>query len=165
MRAKSNIGPDEGGFSYSLTQTELEAHAGVFASRVVWGEPIKRTAREVLAEAEEMEEQRSPREEAVEFLRSLLVNGPVPAAEIHTASRKEGISPATLRRAKADLQLRSKRIGFGKGSVAHWEMPPDNPYMLTQPHTCSLKSVSTYGEGEHVWMPKDRPNDCEEVEF
>ena len=165
MRAKSNIGPDEGGFSYSLTQTELEAHAGVFASRVVWGEPIKRTAREVLAEAEETNEHHSPREEAVEFLRSLLVNGPVPAAEIHTASRKEGISPATLRRAKADLQLRSKRIGFGKGSVAHWEMPPDNPYMLTQPHTCSLKSVSTYGEGEHVWMPKDRPNDCEEVEF
>ncbi len=82
MRAKSNIGPDDGGFAYTLNQIELESHPGVFGSRVVWGEPIEGTAREVLAEAEEMEEERSPREEAVEFLKSLLVNGSVPVTEI-----------------------------------------------------------------------------------
>jgi hypothetical protein len=31
MRAKSNIGPDEGGFTYRLVQTELEDHPGVSA--------------------------------------------------------------------------------------------------------------------------------------
>ena len=46
MRAKSNIGPDQGGFAYRLEQIELEQHAGVFASRALWGEPIEGTARE-----------------------------------------------------------------------------------------------------------------------
>jgi putative DNA primase/helicase len=165
MRAKSNIGPDDGGFAYTLSQIELEAHAGVFGSRVIWGAPIEGTAREVLAEAEEMEEERSPREEAVEFLKSLLVNGSVPVTEIHSAARKEGISQATLRRAKAELGVASARIGFGKGSIAQWELSPDTPYMLTPPHTCSLKSVSTYGEGEHVRAPEGGRNDREEVEF
>jgi putative DNA primase/helicase len=165
MRAKSNIGPDDGGFAYTLSQVELDAHPGVFGSRVVWGAPIEGTAREVLAEAEEMEEERSPREEAVEFLKSLLVNGPVPVTEIHSTARKEGISTATLRRAKAELGVVSCRIGFGKGSIAQWEMSPGNPYMLTTPHTCSLKSESSYGEGEHVCVSESRPDDREEVEF
>jgi putative DNA primase/helicase len=164
MRAKSNIGPDDGGFAYTLSQIELERHPGDFGSRVVWGAPIEGTAREVLAEAEEMEEQRSPREEAVEFLKSLLVNGAVPVAEIHAASRKEGISTATLRRAKAKLGVASSRIGFGKGGIGQWEMSPENPYLLTTPHRCSLKSVSTYGEGEHVRTLGCGPNDREEVE-
>jgi hypothetical protein len=165
MRAKSNIGPDDGGLDYTLSQTELEAHPGVFGSRVVWGAPIEGTAREVLAEAEEMEEERSPREEAVEFLKSLLVNGSVPVTEIHSAARKEGISTATLRRAKAELGVVSSRIGFGKDSIAQWEMSPGSPYMLTTPHTCSFKSVSSYGEGEHVYASESRPDDREEVEF
>jgi putative DNA primase/helicase len=133
MRAKSNIGPDDGGFAYTLSQIELEAHPGVFGSRVVWGTPIEGTAREVLAEAEEMEEERSPREEAVEFLKSLLMNGSVPVTEIHAAARKEGISTATLRRAKAQLGVVSCRIGFGKGSIAQWEISPENSYTLKHP--------------------------------
>jgi putative DNA primase/helicase len=161
MRAKSNIGPDEGGFAYGLAQTELEDHPSVFASRVLWGQAIEGTARDVLAEAEETDDGRSPRAEATEFLKSHLANGSVPANEIHAAARKEGISSATLRRAKSELRIRSVRIGFGKGSVAQWEIPSKTPYTLTAPHTCSPKSVSTYGEGEHLWTPEGR----EEVEF
>jgi hypothetical protein len=37
--------------------------------------------------------------------------------------------------------------------------------MLTTRNTCSLKSVSPHGEGEHLWTPKGGPNDREEVEF
>ena len=165
MRAKSNIGPDEGGFAYEVAQTELADHPAILASRVVWGESIEGTARDVLAEAEERDEESSPQVEAIEFLKSHLANGSVPANEIHAAARKEGISLATLRRAKAGLRVRSTRIGFGKGSVAQWEMSPEKPYMLTAPHTCSLKSVSTYGEGEHLCTPEGGPNDREEVEF
>jgi putative DNA primase/helicase len=119
MPAKSNIGPDEGGFAYQLAQTELGDHPGILASRVVWGESIEGTARDVLAEAEGRDEESSPRDEAIEFLKSHLANGSVPANEIHSAARKEGISIATLRRAKGELRIRSTRIGFGKGSVAH----------------------------------------------
>ena len=165
MRAKSNIGPDEGGYVYRLEQSELNGYPEIFASLALWGEAGEGTARELLAEAEEPGEKQSPREEAVELLKSHLANGPIPANEIHAAARKEGISLATLRRAKGELRIRSIRIGFGKGGVAQWEMSPENPYMLTTFHTCSLKSVSTYGEGEHLCAPEGGPNDREEVEF
>ena len=165
MRAKSNIGPDEGGFAYGPTQTELANHPGIFASSVDWGEAIEGTAREVLAETEELEGEQSPRDEAVEFLKSHLANGSIRANEIHGAARREGISAATLRRAKGELCVRSTRIGFGKGSIAQWEMPSENPYMLTTAHTCSPKSVSTYAESEHPWTPNGGSNDREEVEF
>ena len=49
VRAKSNIGPDEGGYVYSLEQVELSEYP-IFASRVLWGEAVEGTAREVLAE-------------------------------------------------------------------------------------------------------------------
>jgi RecA-family ATPase len=168
MRAKSNIGPDEGGFAYGLERVELEGHPEVSAPRVTWREQIEGTAREVLAEAE-TEDDHSPRQETIEFLRSHLADGPVPASEIYAASRKEGISNATLRRAKAELGIRSTRIGFGKGSVPQWEPPSDDvsrpSYMLTPRHTCSPKTVSTYGGGEHLWERPGQPDEREEVEF
>ena len=37
IRAKSNIGPDDGGFEYDLQQDELAGVPGVFASHVVVG--------------------------------------------------------------------------------------------------------------------------------
>jgi len=74
IRAKSNIGPDDGGYVYGLEQVELSEYP-IFAARAVWGEAVEGTAREVLAEAES-EEERSPREDAKGFLRSFLSEGP-----------------------------------------------------------------------------------------
>ena len=51
-RAKSNIGPDSGGFGYDLEQVELPDYPGVFASRVLWSGAIEGTARELLQQAE-----------------------------------------------------------------------------------------------------------------
>ncbi len=52
-RAKSNIGPDGGGFAYDLHQDELAAYPGVFASSVLWGETLEGSARELLGVAGE----------------------------------------------------------------------------------------------------------------
>ena len=46
-RAKSNIGPDDGGFEYHLEQTEIQTD--VFASHVAWGNAVDGTARELQA--------------------------------------------------------------------------------------------------------------------
>lgn len=51
-RAKSNIGPDGGGFKYDLHQAELKTHPGIHASSVQWGDPVEGSARELLAEAD-----------------------------------------------------------------------------------------------------------------
>src|SRR5262249_17741559 len=36
IRAKSNIGPDGGGFAYELQQTDLPGFPGIVASRILW---------------------------------------------------------------------------------------------------------------------------------
>ena len=52
VRAKSNIGPDDGGFGYNLEQDELSDHPGLMASSVLWCGKVDGTARELLAKAE-----------------------------------------------------------------------------------------------------------------
>ena len=37
LRAKSNIGKDNGGFEYELEQAELNSHPGIVTSYVLWG--------------------------------------------------------------------------------------------------------------------------------
>lgn len=144
IRAKSNIGPDEGGYVYSLEQIELNEYPDIFASRVLWGEAVEGTAREVLAEAES-ETERSPREDAKEFLRSFLSEGRAAAKEVQDAARKEGISPRTLRRAKDELHIRTPRVGFGRDSVVQWELSEKPSIVGHSPHTCPLP------EGGHLW--------------
>ena len=48
-RAKSNIGPDDGGFSYAFEQVDLPSHPGITASKVEWGTPLVGRARDLLA--------------------------------------------------------------------------------------------------------------------
>jgi hypothetical protein len=54
---------------------------------------------------------RSAREEATEFLIELLADGAKPAVEVQAEATKLRISPATLRRAKRDLRVASKKEG------------------------------------------------------
>jgi hypothetical protein len=54
---------------------------------------------------------RTAREEVTEFLIEVLAEGPRPAVEVFEEAAKLRISPATLRRAKRDLRVRSKKEG------------------------------------------------------
>ena len=168
MRAKSNIGPDDGGYVYALEQVELDDHPNIFASRAVWGEAVEGTARELLAEAESKSE-RSPREDAKEFLLSFLSEGPVPAKEVQVAARREGISARTLRRAKEELHIRTPRNGFGKESSVQWELSEIPPNGGQMSHTCPLGKMAPYGECGQIWGDEGRnfetEADDEGVEF
>src|SRR5690606_28563935 len=66
-RSKSNIGPDGGGFAYSL---EMTREGGMEASRVHWGEILEGTARELLGDAEAVAD--SPRDDAIAWLSDAL---------------------------------------------------------------------------------------------
>ena len=65
LRAKSNNGPDGGGFAYDLRQEPLPDYPGIEASRAVWGGAIDGTAREVLAVAEARDDERTATGEAI----------------------------------------------------------------------------------------------------
>lgn len=130
VRAKSNIGMDNGGFKYELRQGELPDHPGITASWAEWGEPLTGEARELLdvAEVSTDPEERSARDEAKDFLRALLVHGPVPAKQIQKDAEDAGHNWKTVQRAKKDLGIIAEKIGgyFAKNKqqwVWRWPDP------------------------------------------
>lgn len=72
------------------------------------------------------ENKTSKLDEAKAFLQENLRQGPVPKAEIEEVAKDEGISPATLRRAKSALNIPDKKVGFGEGSHQVWYLPDNN---------------------------------------
>jgi putative DNA primase/helicase len=120
-RAKSNIGPDDGGFEYGIEQTELEDYVGISASVITWGKALSGTARELLAEAETEpaeDEEATALDDACEFLQSELKAGPKPAKYLLTEARHAGHSERTIKRAKASLGAESRK----NGSAWEWAL-------------------------------------------
>jgi RecA-family ATPase len=156
MRAKSNIGSDQGGFAYRLEQIELEQHAGVFASRAVWGEPIGGTARDALADAERLADERRPVEKAKDFLLDLLADGPIGPKQVKSAADGNGHSWATIRRAKDALRVEARKTGFGDEWA--WSLPK----ALTSSEDAHDNEVSIFGQSEHL---RAQSSQVDEVEF
>jgi putative DNA primase/helicase len=118
-RAKSNIGSDRGGFGYDLEQIELPDHPGVYASRVVWGEAIEGEARDILAQAEAVDDgDDGALGEAESFIEQMMENGPVSAKVMQSAAREAGVSAITLKRAKKKMGILSERVS---GSTTAWQ--------------------------------------------
>jgi putative DNA primase/helicase len=118
-RAKSNIGPNGGGFQYRLAVVQLPDE--VEATKLIWGEQLEGTAQALLAEAEEDNkgERHTARDEAKFWLTLALDDGARPAAEIQSQARAEGFSERTLRRAKKELKVKVFRAG-GVADGGHW---------------------------------------------
>jgi archaellum biogenesis ATPase FlaH len=144
---KNNLAADTSGLSYQVVVPN-----GVPC--LAWSDqPVTITVDDALAAGRNDDPRDSDRREAKAWLRNTLSGGPVPVKEIEHQAREEGLSWATIRRAKSDLGIKIIREGFGRGSVSKWAMPSDPP-----DHTCSpnaidahLKDVSKYGESEQVW--------------
>lgn len=167
-RAKSNIGPDDGGFEYDLHQAEVKTHPGIFASSVLWGEAVEGAARELLATADATGDdgEGGTLSDAKRFLSDLLAAGPVPTKAIKTDADGAGYSWATIRRASKALGVEAVKEGMKAGWV--WRMPgghsraaycvaqealtaiSDGPKMLKNPEDAQQKKVSTFGKIEHL---------------
>ena len=111
-RAKSNIGPDGGGFAYAFEQVEVPRHPGLTASRIVWGAQLEGTARELLAEPEP--EGDTEARDAADWLRDLLADGPVLTKEVKRHGDDAGYAWRTLQRAMKRAGVESRRGGFGQ---------------------------------------------------
>jgi hypothetical protein len=69
------------------------------------------------------EREQVERDKAKQFLRNILANGDVPARQIAAEATKRKIAKRTLKRAKKDLGIPSRRVGFGQGSYSAWQLP------------------------------------------
>lgn len=117
VRAKSNVGPDDGGFAYTLER--IEVAPDVEGQYVIWGEPMQGTARELLADAEaERDGNDEGARDCVDWLRELLHDGPVSAREVKRCADEAGYAWRTVQRAMRRAGADSRRTGFGK--PAEW---------------------------------------------
>lgn len=132
VRAKSNIGPDKGGFGYELEQYELPGHAGLFAQRVRWGEPVDGNARELLADAEATHEGKREGGQgaavrAASWLTSFLAAGPKQKRDVEAATAEAGHKFRTVQRAATGIGVEFRRDGFGGGAIWSLSVAPNEP--------------------------------------
>lgn len=123
-KEKANITSANGGFIYSLEQTDLDDIEDV--NYIKWGAYDDRNASEILQEGDQPVEEKSAFEEACEFLKEILKDGPVDVKVIEQAARREGISPVTLKRAKKSCKVESEiHRGTTGGRTSRWHWPDD----------------------------------------
>lgn len=147
VRSKSNIGPDQGGFEYHVEQ--MEAAPGIPTSVVAWGAPIAGTARELLAEAEEGDdEETSAKDSAEEFLLALLADGLMPSKKVKAETLDAGYAWRTVRRAADALKVERKKGGMDAGW--YWSLPEGvqrNSKVSTQSNGHLREKMDTFGDG------------------
>ena len=101
MRAKVSNGPDWGGFDYKLDQRSLDDWPDIDAQRVLWGDAIEGSARDILAQFEGKPELAVTK--AAAFLREALKGGPRMAREVIDEGEAKGLSERMLQRALKKL--------------------------------------------------------------
>jgi len=121
LRAKSNIGPDDGGFAYSLQRVEVAPE--VEGQCVQWLEALDGTARELLAEAEaETDSLDGSSASGVDaFVRGLLADGPMPAKAIKADADGAGYAWRTVQLSATRLGVERRKDGMKGGWV--WALP------------------------------------------
>ena len=122
LPVKLNIAPDPTGLAYAI-QPCLGDPA---VACVAWErDPVSVTADEVLAaEGRADPDEQTARQDAVEWLRAALADGPLPADEVRKQARINAIAEATLRRAKTDAGVESYK-GTGSDPRWYWRLKRD----------------------------------------
>jgi hypothetical protein len=122
-RAKSNIGPDDGGFTYDLRQEPMPGDDRIIASIAVFGEAIEGSARDMLAAAEaEPSEDKGAFGEAEDFLKGQLAGGPVQTTELKAAATAHAIGWRTVESAKKALGVEA----FRHDNKWSWRLRPQD---------------------------------------
>ncbi|MBI5936758.1 MAG: AAA family ATPase [Betaproteobacteria bacterium] len=126
-RAKSNIGPDGGGFEYDLHQAELKTHPGIFASSVLWGEAVEGGARELLATADATGDdgEGGTLADSKRFLADLLSDGPMRAGDVFKDADQAGYSKRSIQRAANAIKVERHKDGMKGGWT--WRLLPKMP--------------------------------------
>lgn len=149
VRAKSNIGPDGGGFEYQLEQATVPGHA-LEASRVLWGAALEGQARELLATAEAVDEEHGLRDEIADWLQDLLYPGRMKSQEVQSKAKQSGFAWRTVQRTAKETGVVMKREGFGPDTVTYWSLAPVAPSNTSRASVEKLARVDTFGATDEI---------------
>ncbi|QPD04919.1 MAG: hypothetical protein Nkreftii_002693 [Candidatus Nitrospira kreftii] len=72
-------------------------------------------------------QERRTKVDAMAWLRGFLDEGEQPASEVYAEAKKGGISERTLERAKLNLMVKQRRVGFGADGRWLWSLPHTTP--------------------------------------
>ena len=155
VRAKSNIGPDDGGFNYDLTQGEMKDHPGIFSSYVLWGESLEGSARELLATAETIpEEKTDSRGDTEEWLKQILEEegGRLDLKKVMAAAAEMGYSKSKVHRARKKLGIEIGIFGFGSNKKSIWKLPiiSEKPQSFDSFQQNLTETIETIGTIERI---------------
>ena len=140
LHAKNNLAEPPPGLAFRLEQVMVGED--IVTSRIDWDpEPITTTADEALAADGKSDLAIA---EAEDFLQTLLADGPVPSKEVAVEAQEAGIAKATLRRAKASLDIKSYKDGMKGGWFCAL------PKAFNTIEDAHLKDMSTFGADEHL---------------
>lgn len=153
LPVKNNLARDLSGMAYMLTATaSADGHPVV-----AWeAQPVQISADEALSRAfgagarnRDDEAPDSALEEASNWLRDMLSQGPVAAKELRKAASDAGHAWATVRRAKKAIGAEAKPDKFGPGSQWQWSMP-NATGAQADPTGAHTQDVSASGNDEHL---------------
>ncbi len=159
-RAKSNISLDDGGVAYTILPHTLDS--GIETTRVVWGDRIDGSARDILGQVEtQPTDETTEQEDAEEFLRGLLADGPVASKQVKADADGAGFAWATVRRAQKAIGAEAYRAGEGIGSKASWfwrlavkpeiaKVLTETPKVLTEKREHLREGMSILGESAPI---------------
>ncbi|MGD9836082.1 MAG: AAA family ATPase [Piscinibacter sp.] len=154
-RGKSNIGPDDGGFEYSIAQ--VETLPGIQASRIEWGAAVQGTARELLRDPEDETEETNAQDAAAAFLREVLGDDLVPVKTVEAEGKAAGLAWRTIRRASESLNVVKRR---GAENRWYWSIPK-----LSKPGNLSnLSNVSGLDNLDNLTQPSTPATATQHVE-
>jgi hypothetical protein len=129
VQTKTNLSEkSKKGFGYKIESAQITLENGeiISAPKLYWTGASDLTAETMLsALRSETTEEKSEKQDAIAFLRDFLKKGEKTSVEVFSAAKKIGISERTLKRAKADLGVRSVKRGgtFGGEQGWFWELP------------------------------------------
>jgi putative DNA primase/helicase len=135
MRAKSNIGPDGGGFVYSLERVEVAPE--VEGQRVRWGEALNGSARDMLTEAEGDPADAAANTDINGFLRGLLADGPLPVKAIKADADGAGYSWDQVKRASLRIGIEKQKSGMSGGWL--WALPAEGSEGSARPNAAPFE--------------------------
>jgi len=128
VRAKSNIGPDDGGVSYNLEQVPVPGYPEIEATRVIWGARLEGRPSELLAQADtpapvETVEERATYGDAAAWLSAFLEGEEeVESGIIYAAAKKNQFSERTVQRARQRIGATIAVRGFGDRKKSFWRL-------------------------------------------
>jgi hypothetical protein len=73
------------------------------------------------------DEDKAAVDDAVDVLRAILENGPMPAKDVQEEARRARVTGRTLDRAKSVLGVKSKKLSFAGNGAWQWFLPGHCP--------------------------------------